>query len=70
MSLIFTFRSAFFFFCNAERGSIKEKFPTYGVGDIAKELGKRWGVCTEKPHFEALAAKDKIRYQEVTTFTM
>ena len=45
-----------------ERASVKGKFPDYGVGDIAKELGKRWGVCTEKPKFEAMAVKDKARY--------
>lgn len=54
--------SAFFFFCNDERSSVKGKFPDYGVGDIAKELGKRWGVCQEKPKFEAMAIKDKARY--------
>ena len=59
-------RSAFFFFCNEERGSVKGKFPDYGVGDIAKELGKRWGVNTEKPRFEAMALKDKTRYAKVS----
>jgi len=44
---------------------VKAKFPDYGVGDIAKELGKRWGVCQEKPRFEAMAVKDKARYAKV-----
>lgn len=35
-------RSAFFFFCGEFRAEIKEKNPDYTVGDIAKELGKRW----------------------------
>jgi len=39
--------------------------PSYGVGDIAKELGKRWEVCPNRPKFEALAATDKIRYEQV-----
>ena len=56
--------SAFFFFCNEERGKVKAQFPSYGVGDIAKELGKRWEVCPNRPKFEQLAAKDKIRYEE------
>lgn len=59
------FRSAFFFFCNEERGKVKAQFPSYGVGDIAKELGKRWEVCPNRPKFEAQAAKDKIRYEQV-----
>ena len=63
--IIFNCRSAFFFFCNEERSSVKAKYPSYGVGDIAKELGKRWEVCKEKPRFEALAAKDKKRYEAV-----
>ena len=45
---------------------MKAKFPSYGVGDIAKELGQRWGKCTEKPRFEAMAAKDKKRYEAVS----
>lgn len=44
---------------------MKAQFPSYGVGDIAKELGKRWEVCPNRPKFEQLAAKDKIRYEEV-----
>jgi hypothetical protein len=56
--------SAFFFFCQEERASVKSKYPSYGVGDIAKELGKRWEVCTQKPKFEALAQKDKARYEK------
>ena len=47
---------------------MKAKFPSYGVGDIAKELGKRWEKCTEKPRFEAMAAKDKKRYEAVSDF--
>jgi len=55
--------SGFFFFCNEERPKVKAIHPTYGVGDIAKELGKRWEVCPNKPKFESLAAKDKQRYE-------
>jgi len=35
-------RSAFFFFCGEFRASIKADHPDYNVGEIAKELGKRW----------------------------
>jgi len=58
-------RSAFFFFCNEERSHVKQQYPSHTVGDIAKELGKRWEVCQEKPRFEAMAVKDKQRYEQV-----
>jgi len=36
------------------------------VGEIAKELGRRWNDCGEevKGKYEALAAKDKARYEK------
>jgi len=55
--------SAFFCFCNEERAKVKAKYPSYTVGDVAKELGKRWEVCPNKPKFEEIAAKDKQRYE-------
>ena len=59
-------RSAFFCFCNDERPKVKQVHPGHTVGDIAKELGKRWEGCTNKPKYEAIAAKDKERYERVT----
>jgi len=56
--------SAFFFFNKEERENVKRDFPSYGVGDIAKELGKRWEKCTDKPKYEALARGDKARYEK------
>jgi len=58
--------SAFFWFCNDERPKVRETNPKYTVGDVAKELGRRWNECTEdqKSKFEALAAKDKARYEK------
>jgi len=56
--------SGFFFFCHDERSKVKAIHPSYGVGDIAKELGKRWEVCPNKPKYEAMAAKDKSRYEK------
>jgi len=56
--------SGFFFFCHEERPKVKAIHPTYGVGDIAKELGKRWEVVPNKPKFEAMAQKDKQRYEK------
>lgn len=58
--------SAFFWFCNDERPRVKEVLPDSTVGDVAKELGRRWNDCTEdqKAKYEALAAKDKARYEK------
>ena len=60
--------SAFFWFCNDERPKVKAILPDSTVGDVAKELGRRWNECTEdqKAKYEALAAKDKARYEKVT----
>jgi hypothetical protein len=55
--------SAFFCFCNEERPKVRAKYPSYTVGDIAKELGKRWEVCTNRAKFEEIAAQDKKRYE-------
>lgn len=54
--------SAFFFFCADERPKVRAMYPDYGVGDVAKELGKRWEVCRDKPSYEVKAAGDKERY--------
>lgn len=58
--------SAFFWFCNDERPRVKATMPDSSVGEIAKELGRRWNDCTEdqKSKYEALAAKDKARYEK------
>lgn len=60
-------RSAFFWFCNDERGKVKMLNPEYGVGDIAKELGKKWSDADPetKSKYEAMAEKDKARYERV-----
>lgn len=61
--------SAFFWFCNDERGKVKMINPEYGVGDIAKELGKRWSDAGPelKSKYEAMAEKDKARYEREMT---
>src|ERR1700733_7591723 len=63
--------SAFFWFCNDERPRVKETMNDASVGEVAKELGRRWNDCTEdqKSKYEALAAKDKARYEkEITAY--
>jgi hypothetical protein len=54
--------SAFFCFCAEERPKVRSKYPSYGVGDVAKEMAKRWEACPNRAKYEALAAKDKERY--------
>ena len=63
-----SFRSAFFWFCNDERSKVKAVNPEYGVGDIAKELGKKWSDVepTVKSKYEAMAENDKKRYERVS----
>lgn len=55
-------------FCKDERPKVKAANPDYGVGDIAKELGKRWAEVepSDKTKFEAQAEKDKARYDRVS----
>lgn len=68
LTICFPFRSAFFWFCQDERSKVKALNPELTVGEIAKELGKRWNEVTEdtKSKYEAMAAKDKARYEKVT----
>ena len=61
-------RSAFFWFCNDERPAVKLALNnTNSVALVAKELGRRWGLIRpdQKTRYEALAAKDKARYEKV-----
>jgi len=57
--------SAYFLFCAEERARVKAADPSLTLGDVAKELGKRWAAVdqTTKSKFEKLAAKDKERYE-------
>lgn len=54
-------------FCKDERPKVKAANPDYGVGDIAKELGRRWAevMPADKSKFEAQADGDKARYDKV-----
>ncbi|XP_017062302.1 high mobility group protein DSP1 isoform X2 [Drosophila ficusphila] len=61
--------SAFFWFCNDERNKVKALNPEFGVGDIAKELGRKWSdVDPEvKQKYESMAERDKARYEREMT---
>lgn len=69
MAFGFGCRSAFFMFCKDERPKVKEVNPMFGVGDIAKELGKRWSEIdpTNRTKYEGQAEEDKARYDKVST---
>merc|ERR1719418_82707 len=56
--------SAFFWFAQDERPKVRAANPSFAVGDIAKELGKRWAEFgpTFKQKYEAKAEKDRERY--------
>lgn len=56
--------SAFFWFAQDERPKVRATNPSYAVGDIAKELGRRWADATPtfKSTYEAKAEKDRERY--------
>ncbi|CAL8087025.1 unnamed protein product [Calicophoron daubneyi] len=56
--------SAFFLFCQDERPNVKEEHPEWKVGDIAKELGKRWENCKNKSKYESQALVAKQQYEK------
>ncbi|XP_037301537.1 high mobility group protein DSP1-like, partial [Manduca sexta] len=63
--------SAFFLFCNDERSKVKAGNPEYTMGDIAKELGRRWAAADPetKAKYDALSEQDKARYdREMTAY--
>lgn len=62
-------RSAFFWFCNDERPNVRQETPDASVGEVAKELGRRWNDVGDdtKSKYEGLAAKDKARYEKVSS---
>ncbi|XP_076467888.1 high mobility group-T protein-like [Babylonia areolata] len=56
--------SAFFFYCADARPQLLKEKPGLSVADVAKELGRRWETLPDRPKFEALASKDKERYDK------
>jgi len=44
---------------------VRDSFPDYSVTEVAKELGRRWELCTDKQRYETVAARDQLRYRQV-----
>merc|ERR1712002_569172 len=57
--------SAYFLFMNATRPKVKKENPDFGIGDIAKELGRQWAEITpaEKSKFDKEAAIAKKKWE-------
>ena len=58
--------TSFMFFCNEFRNQIWSANPEYKIGDVAKELGKRWKVLSneEREKYSKMNEVDKERYEE------
>lgn len=58
--------SAFMFFANAKRASVKEDNPGIAFGEVGKKLGEMWKALDGdgRKTFEEQAAKDKARYEK------
>lgn len=57
--------SAFFFFSNSIRETVKSEMPHLKFTEISKEIGLRWGKVdpANRKQYEIQAAEDKARYQ-------
>lgn len=58
--------SAFFWFCDEERPKVRKDNPDWPVGQVAKELGRRWALVSDsdKVKFQKKAEMDKQRYDK------
>ena len=59
-------KSSYLFFCDDKRSQLKEKNPELSMPEMSKQLGIMWKEASdaEKAPFEAMAKKDKIRYEK------
>lgn len=58
-------RSAYIFFCEDMRETVKKENPDLSGKDILRELGARWKTLTaeDKEQYEEQNKKDKVRYE-------
>ena len=59
-------KTSFIFFCNEERPKIlaENTSSPLQLGDVMKELGKRWQNVSVRSKYEQLYLQDKERYQD------
>ncbi|KAK5940048.1 Non-histone chromosomal protein 6 [Knufia obscura] len=58
--------SAYMFFANDQRDTVREENPGISFGQVGKVLGDKWKALSEKQRapYDAKAAADKKRYEE------
>jgi hypothetical protein len=58
--------SAYMFFANEQRDSVRADNPNASFGQVGKILGERWKALTDKQKtpYDAKAAADKKRYED------
>jgi hypothetical protein len=58
--------SAYMFFANEQRDTVREENPGISFGQVGKVLGDKWKALSEKQRepYEKKAAADKKRYEE------
>ena len=63
-------RSAFFLFCADYRAELKQANPSWSIGEIAKELGRRWAEATPdvKKKYADKGEKEKEKYNKVRQY--
>lgn len=56
--------SAFFYYAKDERPNVRSINPDFSVGEVAKELGRKWNELSEseKAPYEKSAEEDRARY--------
>ena len=61
-------KSAYMFWCEDNLNAVKEEFPDYKMGEVAKELGARWKKVKSKDRapYQKKATADKKRFQTET----
>jgi len=58
--------SAYMFFANEQRDSVRDENPGITFGQVGKILGERWKALSDKQRgpYEAKAQADKKRYED------
>jgi len=59
--------TAFMCFAKDKRGELLKANPKMKVPEMGKELGAAWAKCADKSKYQALAVKDKQRYEAEMT---